>query len=51
MLAIEPESGIVDFGAVVYQEGEKDYLTREVLVKNQDKSTATGPGTPAIGTP
>ena len=38
VLAIEPESGIVDFGAVVYQEGEKDYLTREVLVKNQDKS-------------
>ena len=38
VLAIEPESGIVDFGAVVYQDGEKDYLTREVLVKNQDKS-------------
>merc|ERR1719235_1521245 len=34
ILAIEPEEGIVDFGAVTFQEGEKDYLTKEVIIKN-----------------
>lgn len=40
ILAIEPEEGIVDFGkdaglgAVCFQEGEKDYLTKDVVIKN-----------------
>merc|ERR1719440_2265589 len=34
ILAIEPEEGIVDFGAVCFQDGDKDYLTRDVIIKN-----------------
>jgi hypothetical protein len=35
VLAIEPDPGIVDFGAVVFQDGEKDYITQEVQIKNE----------------
>jgi hypothetical protein len=34
ILAIEPEEGIVDFGAVTFHEADKDYLERNVVIKN-----------------
>jgi hypothetical protein len=35
LLAIEPDHGIIDFGAVIYQPGDKDFLTREVSIMNE----------------